>query len=650
MGYRIDIDGLRGIAILLVALFHFDLIPGIDGGFVGVDIFFVISGYLISTIIWRQLEEGRFTLGGFYLRRFRRLAPAFICVQLLLIAFGYLYLLPSEVSSLAKQSLAAQIYVINVYFWRTVNYFAGPAHAISLLHVWSLAVEEQFYLLYPFLLLAAFRYGRRQLPIILAVVAAGSFLLNLIGTRIKPEATFYLLPTRAWELMLGGLILFVQPWFETRRTARILAGVVGLGLVAAAAGLYRTSIPFPGVFALLPTVGAMGLILSGTGAGSAVSRLVSVRPLVLAGQISYSFYLVHWPIKVFASIFVVKDTLALHWASMALSIVLASALYLLVENPFRRGLIFARPRRFVLAYGASVALVFVLMGSALVTKGWPRRFNPEVERVASYVADQDDGLRVCDYHPDRPLDPAGPCHLGKPGAPASWAVIGDSHAWALASAFSTFLQRRDNGGVLAFAHACMPVQGLGPPSCQAFSDGVFDWIKRNPSVRNVVLVSIWRQPFEGLLEGPDHQSLAGDAAKALFQEQLSKTLRDLRQAGKSTYVWEPVVPAKKDVPNTLARNMAFGWHLDIAPGASEHEETFKFLRTALDANRDLINGRISPAARMCKGAVCEIADAQGPLFYDNNHPARSRADYYSQIIEAGLGGHAQFDNERAIKP
>lgn len=197
MRYRADIDGLRCIAVLLVLVFHFQAVGAGKAGFIGVDVFFVISGFLISSIVWSQLEQGRFSLGSFYLRRFRRLAPALVCVQVCLLAFALLFLLPGEVSELARQSLATQTYLINFYLWQNINYFGLQSGDVPLLHCWSLAVEEQIYVLYPVVLMLIHRYARRSFLTLLSIGALASFAINLVFVRSHPEATFYLLPTRA---------------------------------------------------------------------------------------------------------------------------------------------------------------------------------------------------------------------------------------------------------------------------------------------------------------------------------------------------------------------------------------------------------------------------------------------------------------------
>jgi peptidoglycan/LPS O-acetylase OafA/YrhL len=631
--YRPDIDGLRCIAVLLVLVFHFDVLTAGKAGFIGVDVFFVISGFLISSLIWEQLEKGRFSLRTFYLRRFRRLAPAFVTVQLLLIGFSYILLLPHEVMDLAKQSLTAQVYLINVYLWRSVGYFGLPADGVALLHCWSLAIEEQFYLLYPLLLIGIHRYARRFFVPILAAGALGSFLLNLGFVNTKPEATFYLLPTRAWELVLGALIPFVQPWFEKRGAWRQFSAILGAGLVAASVLAFRPGISFPGSFALLPTLGSVALILAGSGKGSWGSRVLSLKPVVYIGKISYSLYLVHWPLKVFIAGYMVEYTLGWRWLSLALSIALASALYRLVEDPVRRGVVFAGGRRFVIAYAIGFTVVMGLLASGLATKGWRHRFSAEVLRISDYVTDQDEAARRCEYVVGKWPGASGPCFIGQTGAPVRWMVIGDSHGWALTEAFSLFLKRKGEGGQLVFSHGCLPILEMETRTCREFNSSAHAWIEANPGIRNVVLVSIWRQPIEGILQGPDGTYLEGRAAMDAFQDQFARTLKRLTAAGRNVYIWEPIPTAKMSVPIALARARAFGMHTHIEASREEHERVFTYMAAALQTNRSLIKGSISPLPAMCANDTCILEYNGAPLYFDNNHPGWSSAPFYSRIIE-----------------
>ncbi|MGC4065244.1 MAG: acyltransferase [Polyangiaceae bacterium] len=370
--YRPDIDGLRSIAVLLVLVFHFDLFGVGRAGFIGVDVFFVISGFLISRIVWKQLEAARFTLGGFYLRRFRRLAPAFVCMQLLLLGSAYVVMLPNEVAELIRQTFFAQTYLINFYLWRSVNYFGLQADSVPLLHCWSLAVEEQFYLTYPLILMAVHRFAPKRLVLVLCIITLTSFTLNVGFVESHPWATFYLLPTRAWELSLGGLIPFAQPWFVRHGWLRQLASLAGIAALVLGVVTYSPLTPFPGLFALYPTAGAAALILCGSGGRPLVSRLLSGQPFVYIGRISYSLYLVHWPVRVLIDSVVQEYDSTWRWASFFLSFALSSLLFHAVEDPLRRGLVFTSGRRFVTAYAFGFAAVMVVAFTAYHSNGWSK--------------------------------------------------------------------------------------------------------------------------------------------------------------------------------------------------------------------------------------------------------------------------------------
>jgi peptidoglycan/LPS O-acetylase OafA/YrhL len=634
MKYRPEVDGLRSIAVLLVFIFHFEVLSVGKAGFIGVDIFFVISGFLISSIIWGQLESGRFTLKGFYLRRFRRLAPALICLQILLIAFSYALLLPQETKDLAIQNLSTQAYVINFYLWRNVSYFGMQSDSVVLLHCWSLAIEEQFYLLYPLLLIAIHRYARRRFVYILAALTIGSFLLNVLFIKSKPQATFYLLPTRAWELLLGAIIPFAQGWFVDRRNSRQIAALVGTGMIVAGVGLYQPTTAFPGYYALLPTLGTVAIFLASAGGGAWVTRVLSVKPLVYLGQISYSMYLVHWPVKVLAAHFLPDYSIGWRWATLFLALVLSMGLYHAVEDPLRKGKFFEKPSRFLLSYAVGFSTVVLLAIWALYTDGWRQRFSQAVLKVADAVHDQDDASRACEYHPGAWPGEDGPCRIGADKVAPTWAILGDSHAWALTKAFSLALDRRHEAGIATFVHACMPIDGVGSAECQAFHDKVVAWLEGQPTISNVVLVSIWR-PYEGV-QTADGRFLKGDSALAPFQAGLTSTLVKLRKAGKHAFVWEPLPVAKMSVPSALARNQAFGINLAVRGSRAEYESRMEFMKQALANNRELVSGSFSSLTTMCAEPACLVEEAGFPLYFDNNHPAFSRAPFFAKIIEQQL--------------
>jgi peptidoglycan/LPS O-acetylase OafA/YrhL len=261
--YRADIDGMRAIAVMLVLIFHFSLVPAAKAGFLGVDVFFVISGFLITTIIKRQLDIGIFGIVAFYVNRIRRLAPALFVVLLLTMSAGAFWLFPNELIELSKQALVSQFYVANFYYWRSISYFGLSTHDVFLLHTWSLAVEEQFYLIYPVCILLLDRHLKKYFWAAIVLGFLVSFGLNIILVSQKPEATFYLLPTRAWELLTGALVSLVAGKYARSKCIDEMVGLLGAGLVIISVACYRNDFYFPGFYALLPTMGTACLLLSG---------------------------------------------------------------------------------------------------------------------------------------------------------------------------------------------------------------------------------------------------------------------------------------------------------------------------------------------------------------------------------------------------
>jgi peptidoglycan/LPS O-acetylase OafA/YrhL len=287
-GYRPDIDGLRAVAVLLVLLFHFDLLLVGKAGFIGVDVFFVISGFLITSIIKRQVDTGTFSLRGFYVARVRRLAPALFATLVLVMVVGGFTLFQHDLIELASQVLYSQLYVVNIYYWRSINYFGLGTDDVFLLHMWSLAVEEQFYLFYPVLVLLIHRYQRARFWPWIAGLGTVSFVLNIVFVSLKPEATFYLLPTRAWELLAGALVSWAASSLPDRRPPiDEAAGAAGLLLIATSVATYAVGTPFPGYFALLPVAGACALLWSGRNGGTWTTRRLSLWPVTYVGKISY---------------------------------------------------------------------------------------------------------------------------------------------------------------------------------------------------------------------------------------------------------------------------------------------------------------------------------------------------------------------------
>lgn len=363
MQYRPEIDGLRALAVLSVILVHAGL-PWLPGGFIGVDIFFVISGYLITRIIQGELASGTFSVARFYERRARRILPALVVVVLACLPFAWAWMLPWQLEEFADSVVAVALFLSNVEFWRQSGYFATEAAAKPLLHTWSLGVEEQFYILFPLLLWALARLRRRPAAV-LAVLALASLGLSEWGWRNAPDANFFLIPFRAWELLTGALAALA--WGGQGRAADDRLALPGLALVLASLVLMDEQTPFPSLIAVLPVAGTAMVILWG-GAGSIAGRILSWRPAVAIGLISYSAYLWHQPLFAFARIRIAGEPPPAQMALLTLAtFVLAWASWKWVESPFRR-----RPvpvlatRRAVFA--AALAAILLMVASGVVMR------------------------------------------------------------------------------------------------------------------------------------------------------------------------------------------------------------------------------------------------------------------------------------------
>lgn len=368
MRYRPEIDGLRAIAVVPVILFHAGF-PIFGGGFVGVDIFFVISGYLITTIILGELEDGRFSIVNFYERRARRILPALFLVIVVCLPFAWLWLMPRDVKELSNSVLAVLAFASNIFFWRQSDYFGAATELKPLLHTWSLGVEEQFYVLFPIFLIVAWRLGREKIIAILAVATLLSLVLAEYATGWKPVASFFLLPTRGWELAIGALIAF---YLERKECDHFhpavfqLLSLVGLGLIVFGVLAFSDETPFPGLYALVPTMGA-GLLILSAWPGTVVGKVLGNRVLVGIGLLSYSAYLWHQPVLAFTrhrSLAPPSDVVVV--GVIILTFGLAYLTWRYVEQPFRQKHTFTK--RFVWSFSlVSSVVIASLAGSLQVT-------------------------------------------------------------------------------------------------------------------------------------------------------------------------------------------------------------------------------------------------------------------------------------------
>ena len=368
MKYRVEIDGLRAIAVVPIILFHAGF-EYFSGGFVGVDVFFVISGYLITTIILSEKEQGTFSLVNFYERRFRRILPALFMVMLVSLIFSLLWLMPSYMEDFSQSLMAVSTFSSNILFWRESGYWEISNELKPLLHTWSLAVEEQYYVLYPLFLMQIWNFRKDWILGSFIVIAAISLATAQWGAYNKPIPTFYLLPTRGWELAIGAGIAYY--FLYRKQTVRTLLshksvnealGLLGLLMISYAVYVFDKGTPFPSLYALVPTVGT-GLIILFSSSQTMVGRLLSIKPLVAVGLISYGAYLWHWPLLVFARHLSITEPSELTFAILALlTFPLAYLSWRYIEKPFRTKSISSRKTIFTLSFIGSV--LFITVGLA----------------------------------------------------------------------------------------------------------------------------------------------------------------------------------------------------------------------------------------------------------------------------------------------
>ena len=379
--YRPDVDGLRALAVIPVVFFHAAL--GFPGGFVGVDIFFVISGYLITTIISREIVQGKFQMKNFWERRIRRILPAAAVMTCFVLIAGAFILPFFQYETLGKSSAAHMLMVSNFYFWQQDGYFAAPSDFEPLLHTWSLAVEEQFYFILPLLLIFLYKRGSTGIIRWITILFLFSLAWSIYGTSHYPAATFYLLPSRAWELLLGSLIAIVPIRLPKQGIIPNILSWSGLALIIFSLSTYSLRTPFPGLAAIPPVLGAALLILANRDTLTLPAKVLSLPPLVFIGKISYSLYLWHWPLLVFAKHLSVHETpLHIRWSLVMGSFLMGYLSWRFIETPFRKGLILTNKKSIFKFFFITTAALTIIGTIIYKMEGLPKRFGEEAHSIA----------------------------------------------------------------------------------------------------------------------------------------------------------------------------------------------------------------------------------------------------------------------------
>lgn len=584
---------------------------------------------MITGIIRRDLESGDFNFGVFLYRRVRRLYPALIATLALALVAGWYLFLPYRLEELALEIMLSLLYVVNIYFWQNIDYFGLQANNVPLLHMWSLAVEEQFYFLFPIFCILVWRVAPKLLFTFVCLGALVSFCLGVWFSPLKPEAAFYLLPTRAWELLVGAILALLLYGRSPKGAWLAMCGPVGLILVVSSVVLYGPLTEVPGWFALLPTLGAVALITGGYNSKLLTTRFFSSSTMVFIGKISYPLYLVHWPIRIFIQEHTAEFTLEWRLLGFAFSFVAAVAIYYLIELPLRNGQILKSVRSYVVAVLAVSAFGVGLSGLVLMKEGVPSRFPSEVSKILEFRSDLPAPFKECVLKSSS-IDEL--CRFGSASADVSVLVIGDSHAQALAGVFDIWLEEEGLGGVLAYRPGCMPVVGSGNKGCRSNNEALIELARESDKIQTVIFVSIWRQ---GLPDGgkPFNGEWVSEAdVPRVFAQQLSKTVLSLTEHGKKVVIVEPLFAAKASVPNTLAANIAFGRNRRVDLALSDHLATFAPVFAAFDSVTSDRVQRLSLIEPFCTGGICKAVVDGRPLFTDNNHLAFSQSAIVAKAL------------------
>jgi peptidoglycan/LPS O-acetylase OafA/YrhL len=633
MKYRPEIDGLRCLAIVPVVLYHAGA-RFFPGGFVGVDVFFVISGFLITSIIRREIDQRTFTIAGFYERRCRRILPALIVVILASLSAGYFIMLAGQYAALGSSAAATLLFSSNVFFWRQVGYFGPVAEWLPLLNTWSLAVEEQYYIVFPLFMLVARRWPVARQVAFIGIIFAASLLVSVHGAYQRPGAAFFLTPFRAWELLLGVLIAY-QPRPNVReRWLREVASLVGLLLIALPVALYDDGTPFPGLAALAPCLGTGILLVTGDAGASLVKSALENRVLVFIGQISYSLYLWHWPVLVFARLRFAETQLSPTLATVCVlaSFLIATLSWRFIERPFRRKEAFDRARIFTYS-AASVLFSFLISMAICLSGGVPTRVLPEALAFEKASADIDPFRDRCQGRVDD-----SSCQFGaEEPTPVSFALWGDSHAAALRPALEEAMAETGKKGVLMWQAQCPPLLGatrlrhLAAKECHAFRERAIGFLTApRSSIDTVFLSARWpaaetssfaiaEKAHGHLFEDEQSEELGPQENQRVFARSLRRTIERLRAANKKVVIVGGIPVVGWDVPAMLALSAQHRVGVPQPPSRSETERQSEFVDSVFERFARLDGVAFIPVIDLMCSERCRVTAENRALYSDRSH-------------------------------
>lgn len=632
MEYRREIDGLRALAVISVIFFHTGL--GVfSGGFVGVDVFFVISGYLITTIILSELETGKFSIVSFYERRARRILPALFLVMAVCIPFAWLWLWPSDMKEFSQSLVAVPVFASNILFWHESGYFDTAAELKPLLHTWSLGVEEQFYVLFPLFLMLTWRFGRKWIVALLVIVSAISLAAAQWESVNEPAAAFFLLPTRGWELAIGSFMAFYFAEKERKElplAANELLSLTGLALIVYSIFSYSETTPFPGFYTLVPAAGT-ALIILFAWQKTYVGRLLGSKPFVGVGLISYSAYLWHQPLFVFTRHINLEKPTAIVLILLSLvALVLAYLSWRFVEQPFRKKGVIGRNN--VIAFVAFSSTLFIGMGVAgHIKEGFVGRVNPEILKIADPIKGYS---AICGWK----LGYSGEnCVIGDSNSEPSIALIGDSHSRRITKSLHEAIAGSGRSLIVFSQDWCPPLLDLATdtpvkrPVCRELVKRNYATILKNKKIDTVILFAEWANYTKGMRWGDKQPSFYTDSSSkekslnenvAAFSRALERTRSALSAAAKKVIIVKSVPEYETKIPATLAKlffqgknELPMALRIDKARYFSRNSEENIFETSRIYKWATVVD----PFIELCGAGYCKYSEGDSSFYTDGNH-------------------------------
>ncbi|MEL5347082.1 acyltransferase family protein [Serratia nevei] len=627
--FRHDINGLRAWAVIAVVLFHFG-IPGFSGGFIGVDVFFVISGFLMTQIIVTGLERGDFSVWKFYLARARRIIPALLALCLALLFLGWFWLPTPDYIQLSKHVFTAILFISNIKFWKEAGYFDTASHEKWLLHTWSLSVEWQFYIILPIALLFAWKFfGKNCLKIILILGLALSFAFSAYLANVDPSADFFLIPTRAWEMLAGGVVWWLTRGKSLTNSASKITEIAGFLCIIASIAFFDAGMLWPSYYAALPVIGAMLVLAAARQKSIFTSNIFAER----IGTSSYSIYLWHWPIVV---LLIYTDAISSPgWISVGLvaSLLLGELSLRVIENPARKILARQAPWTSVFSIGATTAVVGMLSVAAF-TMRFPSRLPVQVDIVANESTNKLINRDSC-FAKSGYSSPS--CIYG--GKNIKVIVLGDSHGDAMISAVASALPNKDDGLLDITYAGCPTIYGaqIVPGEldknirCKEFNLWAKEKLATLDKSIPVVIINrtssfVYGQQVAGsklnkpsvyftkIHESPDNEFLDE------FKTAMIKTTCDIAN-NRRVFIVRPIPEMLEDVPKKASRAISFGMRQpDISITESDYMQRHSFVWSIQDESANQCGVRIlNPLPYMCKDGECSGYHNGRPIYYDDNH-------------------------------